>query len=688
VDDRQRKNLFAQHLHQCQARLLGYIHCLVRDLDDAEDLFQQTAVVLWRKFDEFDGARSFFAWACGVARLEAANFLRARGRRKLYFSDELNLMLIEAQQGLDEDEADGRREALTGCVEKLRQRDRQLVETCYGTEGVNAVAQRLGRAPQSVHNSLRRIRRALFECVSSPAGLDRVRAMISDELQDLIDDYLDGALDEAALARLEALLVADEAARAHFVRYCRLHTDLHLEARARQAGTQALVALGQEPAPPARPARRWLGWGAVAAGLALAAGLGWWLLARTGGAPAAEAEVAWLVNAQDCRWTADGPGPMVPGAVLSLESGLAEVRFRAGARVVLEGPARLAVLSASSARLLRGKLAARVPEPASGFIVYSPSGRVLDLGTEFGVAVAEDGTTSVRVYQGEVIASRGEGQSKLRLRRDQSARIDERGVRPEPAGPFVRAIVPPPAIVPRTLALDFRRPLAGTLADGPGKGTGFTHRLPGTGAKLAPSDTNLRLDADRGLLELTTTNSDINRQVRMPTGEYFGVRLADLGFTGQEDFAVSVSIPNIPALKRVGQFGLYAGTRSDRNIRGGLISRKDEGLYTLFLVNNDGGRDRDSHFLGLLTTGDDTRMLLQRKGGKYSLTVENRTTGSSSTLAIRHPAFLDGQRDLHVGVFGANTRSEVSRTITIRDFQATVWAVRSPRDRSTKEAKR
>src|SRR5262249_11910821 len=148
-----------------------------------------------------------------------------------------------------------------------------------------------------------------------------------------------------------------------------------------------------------------------------------------------------------------------------------------------------------------------------------------------GVSVAEDGTTSVRVYEGEVIASRQEGQGKLRLRRDQSARIDERGVRPEPAGPFVRAIVPPPAIVPRSLALDFRRPLAGTLADRAGRGTGFTHRLPGTGAKLAASDANLHLDAGRGLLELTTTNSDINRQVGMPTGEYFGVRLADLGFT-------------------------------------------------------------------------------------------------------------------------------------------------------------
>ena len=49
--------------------------------------------------------------------------------------------------------------------------------------------------------------------------------------------------------------------------------------------------------------------------------------------------------------------------------------------------------------------------------------------------------------------------------------------------------------------------------------------------------------------------------------------LAELGFTGREDFEISATIPDIPGLKEVGQFGLYAGSQSDTNIRGGLISR-------------------------------------------------------------------------------------------------------------------
>jgi RNA polymerase sigma-70 factor (ECF subfamily) len=158
---------FAEYLRQSQTRLYGYIHSLVRDLNDADDLFQQTTLILWRKFGEFDRRRNFFSWACGIARLEVANFLRGRGRRRLYFSDDLNLLLIEAQEEMADEELEDRRDALARCVERLRQRDRELLNECYGeSSGVNQAADRRGRSPQSVYNSLRRIRRALFECIS------------------------------------------------------------------------------------------------------------------------------------------------------------------------------------------------------------------------------------------------------------------------------------------------------------------------------------------------------------------------------------------------------------------------------------------------------------------------------------------------------------------------------------------
>lgn len=157
---------FADHLCRHQARLYGYIHCLVRNLNDADDVYQQTALILWKKFAAFDPERSFFAWACGIARGEVANFLRGRGRRRLYFSDDLTLALIEAQAEMSDDELEDRRAALTQCMGKLRPQDRELLAECYAdAEPVPDVAARHGRSPHSVYNSLRRIRRTLFECI-------------------------------------------------------------------------------------------------------------------------------------------------------------------------------------------------------------------------------------------------------------------------------------------------------------------------------------------------------------------------------------------------------------------------------------------------------------------------------------------------------------------------------------------
>jgi RNA polymerase sigma-70 factor (ECF subfamily) len=163
----EQKAEFAELLRADQTRLFGYIHSLVRDLNDADDLFQQTTLVLWKKFGEFDRRRSFFAWACGVARLEIANFLRSRGRQRLYFSDDLSLLLIEAHGDMTDEELEDRRDALARCVERLRPRDRELLTECYGDAGgVPGAADRRGRSTQSVYNPLRRIHRALFECIA------------------------------------------------------------------------------------------------------------------------------------------------------------------------------------------------------------------------------------------------------------------------------------------------------------------------------------------------------------------------------------------------------------------------------------------------------------------------------------------------------------------------------------------
>jgi hypothetical protein len=519
------------------------------------------------------------------------------------------------------------------------------------------------------------------------------------ELLALFDDYCDDRIDPEGLAELEAILRAEPGARGDFVEYLQLHAELGFSARARRAASAALSRF--EKAEPVRP--RWIPptrWMAAAALVLASTGFGlgswaWWS-SRPAGADARE-PVAWLLNAQDCRWAGggepgepDGGSPgrdMRAGKVLRLERGLAEVEFERGARVILKGPARLELISGNAARLYSGSMTAKVPPSAHGFSVDSPQGHVVDLGTEFGLAVEGDaasGTTSVHVFSGTLTARpNGRSGRVVTLGRDQGARIDGQAVAVEPAGgpgarepaeaKFARAIVPPPEIRERRQSSRFTGPVSGSLLDAEGRGTGLTSRLPGTGTAWPGSDPNLRIRPERGALELTTTRSDLNKQVGLDGGEYVGFRLADLGFTGREDFTISALVPNIPGLEVVGQFGLYAGARGNSAIRGGAI-RQPGGHYNLFLVNNAGGIDSDLHEVGLTRIGDDLRFTLRRVRGAYSLLVENLTDGSSSQLAIAAPRFLEAERDLHVGFFGANTQSEVRKTLTIQQLEVTVWS--------------
>src|SRR5262249_35771478 len=150
---------------------------------------------------------------------------------------------------------------------------------------------------------------------------------------------------------------------------------------------------------------------------------------------------------------------------------------------VLEGPACLELISANSARLVQGKLTARVPTPNVAFEVVSAHGKVIDLGTKFGISVSDEGGTDVYVFEGKVEARAAEGKANaVSLTRNQAARIANGQVTlraaPQPGkeGRFVRAIVPPPVVRPRTHRLTFERTMDGTLAAADGSGTGLTHR--------------------------------------------------------------------------------------------------------------------------------------------------------------------------------------------------------------------
>lgn len=146
---------------------------------------------------------------------------------------------------------------------------------------------------------------------------------------------------------------------------------------------------------------RRLSWaGAVAAAVVLAfVGAWYWNVHTT-------RPVATIVREEGVRWTGAEPeANLYTGARLIAKRGLFELRFADGTNVVVEGPAEIEIEGPGRAFLHNGRAVARVPEKARGFTLNSPRGPLVDLGTEFGVAVTAEGNTEVHVLDGIVEAS-------------------------------------------------------------------------------------------------------------------------------------------------------------------------------------------------------------------------------------------------------------------------------------------
>ena len=152
-------------LIQHQGQLFGYIFALAQNWEDTQDIFQQTSLVLWGKFDSFEPGSNFAAWACRAARFTAMNFLRAKRRTQARLGDALLDELTSEFESASPVYLD-RQHALASCLKKLSDSERRLVELCYSPqESIKQVSRQLGRSSQSICNSLRRIREKLLECV-------------------------------------------------------------------------------------------------------------------------------------------------------------------------------------------------------------------------------------------------------------------------------------------------------------------------------------------------------------------------------------------------------------------------------------------------------------------------------------------------------------------------------------------
>lgn len=150
-----------------QRRLFQYIFTLLPNLQDAEDVLQETNLVVWSKLDQFQPGTSFFAWAARIAQHKVMKHREKAGNRRRLVWDDTAVELIADDAVVETQDVDSVRAALQHCLTKLRQEDRELVSRRYaaGASG-KRLAEELGRPQNSVYKSLGRIRQALLDCIT------------------------------------------------------------------------------------------------------------------------------------------------------------------------------------------------------------------------------------------------------------------------------------------------------------------------------------------------------------------------------------------------------------------------------------------------------------------------------------------------------------------------------------------
>lgn len=129
-------------------------------------------------------------------------------------------------------------------------------------------------------------------------------------------------------------------------------------------------------------------------------------------------EVATLTDSLDAQWAESSVSTrkdarlMTNHSPLMLRKGYAELVFDNNTKVVIEAPAEFQVISYDQIKLTYGRLYATVPQEALGFIVSTPTTKIIDLGTEFGVQADINGTTELHVVKGKTTLMSGEGENK------------------------------------------------------------------------------------------------------------------------------------------------------------------------------------------------------------------------------------------------------------------------------------
>jgi RNA polymerase sigma-70 factor (ECF subfamily) len=166
MDNKEPKSVqFFRLYNGAQKRVYAFLLMLVHNHTDAEDLLQETASILWEQYHHYDPQSSFAAWAIGIARNKALDFLKRKRTSRPLLSDDFykDISALAESESVNTDQ---RVKALRDCVKKLSAENQALLHLRF-EKGipVKRISQMSQHSAEAIYKKISRIYSHLHSCI-------------------------------------------------------------------------------------------------------------------------------------------------------------------------------------------------------------------------------------------------------------------------------------------------------------------------------------------------------------------------------------------------------------------------------------------------------------------------------------------------------------------------------------------
>lgn len=166
MTDEERDLKLMELMTKHQRSVYGFIFTMVGNAADADDVLQNTYLIMWKKRADFHGKGNFLTWACSFAKLQVFSYRKKHKRHRQHAVEEEVLDAIASEVERQFDDREDRLLALRSCLASLPERQRELLTLRYfESKSSAAIADLRDTSENVIHVTMHRVRKALLRCI-------------------------------------------------------------------------------------------------------------------------------------------------------------------------------------------------------------------------------------------------------------------------------------------------------------------------------------------------------------------------------------------------------------------------------------------------------------------------------------------------------------------------------------------